>query len=156
MTPFVFNTTKSLVFEDGAAAKLADKAGALLGPRILVITDPGIRRLGLADAAIASLEASGRVVTIFDQVEADPKRATLMAAAEAAAECNATGIVGFGGGSSLDVAKLAALIADSGENIDEAWGVGNAKGPRLPLVLIPTTAGTGSEVTPVSIIIDGE
>ncbi len=152
MTPFVFNTTKSLVFEDGAAAKLADKAGALLGPRILVITDPGIRRLGLADAAIASLEASGRVVTIFDQVEADPKRATLMAAAEAAAECNATGIVGFGGGSSLDVAKLAALIAGSGENIDEAWGVGNAKGPRLPLVLIPTTAGTGSEVTPVSII----
>ena len=152
MTPFVFNTTKSLVFEDGAAAKLADKAGTLLGSRVLVITDPGIRRLGLADAAIASLEVSGRAVTVFDQVEADPKRATLMAAAEAAGECKATGIVGFGGGSSLDVAKLAALIAGSGENIDEAWGVGNAKGPRLPLVLIPTTAGTGSEVTPVSII----
>jgi alcohol dehydrogenase class IV len=64
--------------------------------------------------------------------------------------------VGFGGGSSLDVAKLAALLIGSNEDIDGAWGVGNAKGPRLPLVLVPTTAGTGSEVTPVSIITVGE
>src|SRR5690606_13994652 len=67
-----------------------------------------------------------------------------------------TGVVGFGGGSSMDIAKLAALLAGSGEDLDEAWGVAQAKGPRLPLVLVPTTAGTGSEVTPVSIITVGE
>ena len=152
MTPFVFNTTKSIVFEDGAAANLAGKAGALLGRRVLVVTDPGLRKLGLCDPAIASLETEGHDVIVFDKVEADPSRATLMAAAQAARDAGVTGIVGFGGGSSLDIAKLVALLAGSGEEIDEAWGVGNAKGPRLPLVLVPTTAGTGSEVTPVSII----
>jgi alcohol dehydrogenase class IV len=64
-------------------------------------------------------------------------------------------VVGFGGGSAMDVAKLAALLLGSGEPLDAAWGVGNAKGPRLPLVLVPTTAGTGSEVTPVAIITVG-
>ena len=63
-----------------------------------------------------------------------------------------TGIVGFGGGSPMDVAKLTALVCGSNENLDEVWGVDNAKGPRLPLCLIPTTAGTGSEVTPISIV----
>src|SRR5690606_7413483 len=67
-----------------------------------------------------------------------------------------TGVVGFGGGSSMDVAKLVALLLGSGEDLDEAWGVAQAKGPRLPLVLVPTTAGTGSEVTPVSIITVGD
>ncbi|MCB1384190.1 MAG: iron-containing alcohol dehydrogenase [Notoacmeibacter sp.] len=152
MTPFAFNTTKSIVFENGAAARLAEKAGALLGSRVLVVTDPGLRKLGLCDAAIASLEAAGHAVTVFDKVEADPSRATLVAATEVAREAGATGIAGFGGGSSLDIAKLVALLAGSDEDLDEAWGVGNAKGPRLPLVLVPTTAGTGSEVTPVSII----
>ena len=63
-----------------------------------------------------------------------------------------TGVIGFGGGSSMDVAKLVALILGSNEDLEEVWGIANAKGPRLPLVLIPTTAGTGSEVTPISII----
>jgi alcohol dehydrogenase class IV len=64
-------------------------------------------------------------------------------------------VIGFGGGSSLDVAKLAALLAASDQPLAEAYGVGNARGPRLPLVLVPTTAGTGSEVTPISIVTTG-
>ena len=152
MNPFTFNTTRSIVFRNGAAADLADIAGGLLGTSVLLVTDPGLRALGLCDPAIESLKRSGHAVTVYDKVEADPSRATLMAAAQAAREAGVTGVVGFGGGSSLDIAKLAALLAGSGEDIDEAWGVGNAKGPRLPLVLVPTTAGTGSEVTPVSII----
>lgn len=156
MTPFTFNTTPSLIFEPGAARRFGAIAGKRLGPSVLFVTDPGLRRLGLCDAAIASLEEQGAKVTVFDAVEADPSRATLMKAVEAGMQAGATGVAGFGGGSSLDVAKLAALLIGSGEDLDGAWGVAQAKGPRLPLALAPTTAGTGSEVTPVSIITVGE
>ncbi|MCR9125109.1 MAG: iron-containing alcohol dehydrogenase [Rhodobacteraceae bacterium] len=156
MQSFVFNTTKSIVFENGAAARLDHHAGAALGPSCLVVTDPGLRALGLCDPAIAALQAAGIAVTVFDAVEADPSRATLIAAVEAGRAAQATGVVGFGGGSSLDVAKLAALLLGSDEDLDQAWGVAQARGPRLPLVLVPTTAGTGSEVTPVSIITVGD
>lgn len=154
LSPFTFNTTASIVFEPGSAVRLGEIAGRRVGNRVLFVTDPGLLRIGLADAAIASLKANGAEVTIFGEVEADPSRATLMKAVEAGR--GASGVVGFGGGSSLDVAKLAALLIGSGEDLDEAWGVAQAKGPRLPLVLVPTTAGTGSEVTPVSIITVGE
>ena len=153
MLPFVFNTTKSIVFRPGASAELADVAGKLLGDKVLFVTDPGLRALGLCDPALESLKAAGKETVVFDQVEADPSRATLEKACAAGEGCHA--VVGFGGGSSLDVAKIAALLLGSGEDLDEAWGVGQAKGPRLPLVLVPTTAGTGSEVTPVSIITVG-
>lgn len=156
LSPFVFNTTPSIVFEAGAARRFGTIAGKRLGASVLLVTDPGLRRLGLCDPAIASLEAEGIGVTVFDAVEADPSRATLMKAVEAGRAAGATGVAGFGGGSSLDVAKLAALLVGSGEDLDQAWGVGQAKGPRLPLALVPTTAGTGSEVTPVSIITVGE
>lgn len=156
LTPFIFNTTPSIVFEPGSSRRLGAVAGRRLGASILFVTDPGLRRLGLCDPALASLKAEGMAVSVFDTVEADPSRATLEKAVEAGRAAGATGVVGFGGGSSLDVAKLAALLIGSGEPLDEAWGVGKAKGPRLPLVLVPTTAGTGSEVTPVSIITVGE
>lgn len=155
MTPFIFNTTKSLIFETGASARLADLTGHMLGASVLLVTDPGLRQLGLADPAIASLEAAGHSVAVFDTVEADPSRDTLMQAVAFGRDAGATGVIGFGGGSSLDVAKLVALLLGSDEDLDEAWGVAQAKGPRLPLVLVPTTAGTGSEVTPVSIITVG-
>lgn len=153
---FTFNTTPSIVFENGALRRFGAVCGSRLGASVLFVTDAGLRSLGLCNPAVASLEATGVSVCIFDSVEADPSLATLLKAVEAGRAAGVTGVVGFGGGSSLDVAKLAALLLGSDENIDEAWGVGQAKGPRLPLVLVPTTAGTGSEVTPVSIITVGE
>jgi alcohol dehydrogenase class IV len=156
MAPFTFNTTPSIAFEAGSAGRLGEIVKKRLGGRILFVTDPGLRRLGLCDSALASLEAADVSVAIFDAVEADPSLATLMRAVDMGRMAEVTGVVGFGGGSSLDVAKLSALLIGSGENLDEAWGVANAKGPRLPLVLVPTTAGTGSEVTPVSIITVGD
>jgi alcohol dehydrogenase class IV len=155
MSPFQFHTTKGIHFAPGAGGRLGEAAKAVLGPRLLFVTDAGIVRLSLCEPALASLRRCADA-TVFDAVEADPSRATLMAAVEAGRRTGATGVVGFGGGSSLDVAKLAALLLGSGEALDAAWGVGNAKGPRLPLVLVPTTAGTGSEVTPVSIITVGD
>lgn len=155
MSSFTFNTTKSLVFETGAASRLADCAGSILGTTVMIVTDAGLRSLGMIDDAVSSLEKSGAKVVVFDKVEADPSRETLMNAVKFARDAGVTGLVGFGGGSPMDVAKLVALLLGSDEDLDQAWGVAQAKGPRLPLVLIPTTAGTGSEVTPVSIITVG-
>lgn len=156
MTPFVFNTTPSIVFEPGSSRRLGDVLLGRLGEHVLLVTDPGLRRIELCNPAISSLTKAGLQLTIFDAVEADPSRATLEAAVEVGRDSKVTGVVGFGGGSSLDVAKLAALLLGSGEDLDAAWGVGQAQGPRLPLALVPTTAGTGSEVTPVSIVTVGE
>lgn len=155
MNPFVFSTTSQIVFKPGAAAAIGEIVKARLGTRVMFVTDPGLRKLGLCDPALASLAASGVEVTLFDGVEADPSLATVQNAEQTAKAANVTGVIGFGGGSSLDVAKVVALLCGSAEDLDAAWGVGNAKGPRLPLVLVPTTAGTGSEVTPVSIITVG-
>lgn len=156
MSSFIFNTTKSIVSEAGAAARLGDIAAAQLGSTVMIVTDSGLRKLGMLDASIASLEGAGCTVVVFDEVEADPSLNTLMRAVEFGRSANVTGLVGFGGGSPMDVAKLVSLLLGSGEDLDEAWGVAQAKGPRLPLVLVPTTAGTGSEVTPVSIITVGD
>lgn len=154
---YQFHTTPSLHIGDGLSGRLGELAGSRLGPRVLFVTDNGLIRLGLTDPARTSLAAAGIETRIFEEVEADPPLAILQRCVQAAQTFSATGIVGFGGGSSMDVAKLTALLSGSGENLDDAWGVNLAKGPRLPLVLIPTTAGTGSEVTPVSIItIDGD
>ena len=142
---FAFHTTPAIRFEPGGAARLGEALGPRLGARPLLVTDRGVR--GLAAAPIAGAAGDWRV---FDAVEADPSRATVEAAV--AAGRGATGVLGFGGGSPMDVAKLAALLIGSGEDLDGAWGVGNARGPRLPLALAPTTAGTGSEVTPVAIV----
>ena len=154
MSGFSFNTTAGLRFGCGLAEDLSGEVAGRLGPRILFVTDPGIRAAGLTDRAIDSLRSVADV-TLFDAIGPDPSRAMVMACTDAGRKADVTGIVALGGGSSMDVAKVAALLLGSGEDLDDAWGVGAAKGPRLPLVLIPTTAGTGSEVTPVSIITVG-
>ena len=155
MQAFQFNTTPQVIFRPGAANEIGALARLKCGARPLLVTDPGLRRIGLCDPALHSLAEAGLGVTVFDAVEADPSLATVMAAVETGRAAEVTGVIGFGGGSSLDVAKVVALLLGSGEEIDAAWGVGNARGPRLPLILAPTTAGTGSEVTPVSIITVG-
>jgi len=155
LNSFQFNTTPGLRYGSGQAKDSCKEISNKLGQSILFITDKGLMSLGLTEQTLKELKKIS-AVEIFDDVEADPSKKTLLKAIEVGKKIKATGVIGFGGGSSMDVAKLTALILGSGENLEEAWGVANAKGPRLPLVLIPTTAGTGSEVTPVSIITVGE
>ena len=155
LNSFQFNTTPGLRYGSGQSKDCCKEISNKLGQSILFITDKGLMSLGLTDQTLKELKKISSV-EIFDDVEADPSKKTLLKAIEVGKKIKATGVIGFGGGSSMDVAKLTALILGSGENLEEAWGVANAKGPRLPLVLIPTTAGTGSEVTPVSIITVGE
>lgn len=151
MKAFEFFYGPRLLSGAGASARIAE----LLPPGpCLFVTDAKLRSLGLADRALAALEQAGVEPILFDSVEADPSSATLLAAVEAGRGC--ASVAGFGGGSPMDVAKLAAYLIATGEPLDSLWGVGKATGKRLPLVLVPTTAGTGSEATPVTIITVGE
>ena len=153
MNPFTFNTTPSLRMGAGLAGEIGQITRPICGDRVLLVTDPGMMATGLVQQVKDGLRAAGVAVMLFDQVQADPPESIVLQAAQKAR--GATGVIGFGGGSSLDVAKLAALLAASDQPLAEAYGVGNARGPRLPLVLVPTTAGTGSEVTPISIVTTG-
>jgi len=154
MTPFTFNTTSSITFGAGALGNLGSLAKAHIPGRALIVTDPGILKTGILARTLAILEAAGVEATVFSDVVADPPIDTIARATEVA--LGAAGVIGLGGGSSLDTAKLVALLAVGKEKLADVFGVGNARGPRLPLILIPTTAGTGSEVTPISIVTTGE
>ena len=153
MSGFTFNTTPSIRMGAGLLDELGAMAKALCGEQVLLVTDPGMLATGIVERALASLEAAGVATTVFSDVKADPPEAVVMAAVEAAK--GQGGVIGLGGGSSIDVAKLAALLASNGGTLAEAYGVNMAKGPRLPLIAVPTTAGTGSEVTPISIVTTG-
>lgn len=159
MPDFIFNTTPSVRQIAGGAARLGEITGSLAavapGAAVLFVTDPGIMGLGLADAALADLAGRGFPVTLFDAVEPDPSAASVEDATAIARAAGVTCVVGFGGGSSMDVAKVVALRLGSDQSLDEMYGVGLARGRRVPLILVPTTAGTGSEVTPVAILTTG-
>ena len=149
---FDFHSTRSILVERGGAANLAKIIQARGGKSVLIVTDPGVLSAGLLSQSQQGFKDLGIALDVFSQVQADPPISVIENAVNAAQQCRADYIVGFGGGSSMDVAKLVALLATGKEKLSEVYGVGVAKGPRLPLILVPTTAGTGSEVTTISIV----
>ena len=151
MNDFNFNTTPGIIFGKGTSVSSFDRIIDKLGDNIFLITDADLTKIGLNKPIINELSKSSNL-EVFDDVESDPSKKTLIKVLERAKTFKPTGILGFGGGSSMDIAKLISLLVGTEQDIENIWGVGNAKGPRLPLILIPTTAGTGSEVTPISII----
>jgi alcohol dehydrogenase class IV len=159
MSDFTFNTTPSIRQDYGGASRLGEIVDTLPfagnASEVLFVTDPGIIELGLANTAIANLKKCGFQVVTFDKIEPDPKATTVLEAVEQAKLHDCACVIGFGGGSSMDVAKMIALLANSEQPLEEMYGVNQATGTRLPLVLVPTTAGTGSEVTAVSILTTG-
>ena len=148
MRPFTFNPGPRLLAGPNQATALAEKLPP--GPCLLV-TDKDLVRLGLVDSYRDAI-GKDRDLVVFDSVEADPSKETLLVATDAGRAAGVTSVVGFGGGSPMDVAKLASYLLGSGDVLDEIWGVNVAQGRRLPLALVPTTAGTGSEATPISVI----
>lgn len=158
MNSFKFRSPGSVLMESGAAGRIGEillETGASVRS-VLVVSDAGVERAGLLEAALSSLQQAGLSVTVFTGVEADPSAATVMAADAAARRAQADAILGIGGGSPMDVAKLVALLIGNSQTLDSMYGVDVARGPRLPLVLMPTTAGTGSETTPVAIVTTGD
>ncbi|SIS67207.1 iron-containing alcohol dehydrogenase [Insolitispirillum peregrinum] len=149
---FTFETTPRILCQTGAAASLASLCAELGATHTLLITDPGLEKAGLLADTLAGFASAGQAVTVFTDVQADPPQQVIEQAAEAARQAGADLIIGFGGGSSMDTAKLVALLVGCPQSLPDIYGVGLAKGPRLPLIQVPTTAGTGSEVTPISIV----
>ena len=154
--PFTFNTAPSIRFGNGLLADLGSMVAATGQKRVLLVTDPGMMATDIVGQALASLDDAGIESSVYSDVEADPPEAVVHAACDAARAADVGLVIGLGGGSSMDAAKLVALLVPGHQQLSEAYGVGNAVGPRLPLVLVPTTAGTGSEVTPISIITTGK
>ncbi|MGY6124334.1 iron-containing alcohol dehydrogenase [Paraburkholderia strydomiana] len=156
---FRFQTVPTLIVEFGAARRL----GALLRAqfpaleRLCVVTDSFLHKSGLLDPALADLAAHGWNATVIDDVIADPPEHIVLEATARARSAGAEIVLGLGGGSSMDVAKLiAALAPQQQQQLSEMYGVNKVTVQRLPLVQMPTTAGTGSEVTAVSIVTVGE
>lgn len=152
-----FQTVSDIRLDAGGTAKLDYYVGGLCrNKRIAIITDKGVRGLGLMDSGLESLRSAGYDVMVFDDVVADPPEAIVLQGAEAVKAFSAGLVIGFGGGSPMDTAKVIAHLAGCDQPLETMYGVGLAKGPKLPLLLIPTTAGTGSEVTNVAIITTGK
>lgn len=152
MSQFTFETTPKIICEQGGADRLGEIAHSFGITRLFLVTDAGLIKAKLIDGALASLNAAGVATTVFSDVLADPPEVSVQAAVDAARAAGVDGVIGFGGGSSLDTAKLVALLARTPQGLPEIYGIGLARGPRLPLIQVPTTAGTGSEVTPISIL----
>ncbi len=159
MNAFRFQTVPTLVVEYGAARRL----GSLLREqfpaltRLCVVTDDFLHRSGLLDPALADLAAHGWQVSVIDDVIADPPEHIVLEATSLAREADAQIVLGLGGGSSMDVAKLLAVLAPQQQQpLSEMYGVNKVEVARLPLVQMPTTAGTGPEITAVSIVTVGE
>ena len=156
MPSFDFKTVPELVVEWGASAKLGTLIASRFSARsALIVTFASFHRSGRLEPVVAGLRAAGFSTEIFDRVVADPPEKLVLEAVDFARRVKADIVIGVGGGSSLDAAKLIAALAHSGQPIVEIYGVDKVKGPRLPLVLTPTTAGTGSEVTAISIVTTG-
>jgi alcohol dehydrogenase class IV len=149
---FTFQAPSNILFEPGASRKIDELVAGYGAKRVMLVTDKGVRGAGLTRGAEASLAAAGVRLSVFDDVVADPPSHVVEAAAAACRADQIELVLSIGGGSALDTAKLVAYLANTPDRLDDIYGVGLAKGKRLPLLLAPTTAGTGSEVTPIAIV----
>lgn len=147
-------TPRELLIGGGSLAQLPALLARLGVARPLLVIDPTILRLGLADASLAALAAAGREGVVFSDVVEDPTDVSVLAAAALIRETARDGVIGFGGGSAIDTAKGAAIVAGTGEDVHGLKVPRIVDLPTLPVVAIPTTAGTGSEVTRACVISD--
>ena len=149
---FDFHSTRSILVQRGGSVQLAKMTQDQGARKVLIVTDPGVLAAGLLEKALPQFKKLNIPVHIFSDVRADPPVVVIEAAVQVAQENQIDCVVGFGGGSSMDVAKLVALLSLGNEQLADIYGIGNVKGPRLPLILVPTTAGTGSEATKSSVV----
>ncbi len=153
---FEFAAPTRIVFGPGNIDRLGSLAAEIGGLRVLLVTDPGIVAAGHVERAESSLQAEGLSVSVFDRVEENPTTRVVDDCVCWAREHNVDFLVGLGGGSSLDTAKGCNFILTGGGRMEDYWGVGKATKPMLPLIAVPTTAGTGSECQSYALIAQEE
>lgn len=152
MRGFTFETTPRILCEDGASGRLASMLSEFAVTRPLLITDQAVADAGVLEPALASLSAASVTPVLHCGVRPAPTEIDIHQAVELARASGIDGVVGVGGGSCMDTAKLVALLTGSGQSLEAVYGVGRAAGPRLPLLQLPTTAGTGSEVSSLAVV----
>jgi len=149
-----FNTVRRIVSGCGCLESVGDEIKRLAGKKVLVVTDPGIKAAGLLDLMAKALEGADIPYQFFTEVEPDPKIEVVTASLEAAKAFGPDVIIGFGGGSSLDISKITSVMLTNAGPIEKYFGMELVPNPGIPLVLIPTTAGTGSEMTSICVLSD--
>ena len=154
--PFDFRPQTRVVFGAGTLDRVGELARELGGRRVLIVSDPDIDAVGYPARAAASLEAASLTSTVFTAVDQNPTTEHVDACLESAKENDVDLIVGLGGGSAMDCAKGVNFLLTNGGRMQDYWGVGKAARPMLPLIAIPTTAGTGSEAQSFALIADAE
>lgn len=157
MNPFQFQTVPNIISGLGSIQELKNILTQQNYHKALIVTDAGMIQHQLHWPIVDILNQIGLEHIIYSDIQADPPEHIVLEAVDFAKQEKIDVIIGFGGGSSMDVAKIIALLAHPQQQqaLTDIYGVNQAKAPRLPLVLIPTTAGTGSEVTPISIVTTG-
>jgi alcohol dehydrogenase len=138
----------------GSLIRLGDEVKRLGASRVMIVTDCGLMETGIVTRAEEVLDSVAVSVSRFDEVEADPRYEIAAHAAVRAKEDGANLILGIGGGSSLDIAKVAAILVTNSDPVSAYFGIDLVPEKGLPTILVPTTAGTGSEVTPIAILSD--
>lgn len=158
MSHFQFQTVSNIISGLGSIYELKQLLQQQPYKKLLLVTDAGMIKQQLHLPIIEILETIQLDYVIYSSIRADPPEHIVLEAVQFAKNEKIDIVLGFGGGSSLDVAKVIAVLAhpEQQQNLQDLYGVNNAKNPRLPLFLVPTTAGTGSEVTPISIVTTGE
>lgn len=151
---FDFQPRTRLVFGPETLGRIGDLARELGGSRALLVTDKGIAAAGHPGRAIGHLESAGLTVTQFDDVHENPTTADVDRCVEVARAASIDLIIGLGGGSSMDTAKGCNFILTNGGRMQDYWGIAKATKPMLPLIAVPTTAGTGSECQSFALISD--
>ncbi|MFV5591313.1 iron-containing alcohol dehydrogenase [Acinetobacter variabilis] len=158
MNRFQFQTVPNIISGLGTIQELSSILKQGRYQRVLLVTDSGMLQHQLHLPILEIIEDAGLDYAIYSDVQADPPEHVVLEAADFAKQENVDIVIGFGGGSSMDVAKLIAILSHPAQHqsLSDLYGVNQATGPRLPLILVPTTSGTGSEVTPISIVTTGE
>lgn len=156
LAAFDYQPRTRIVFGAGVLERVGELTRELGARRVLLVTDPGIVSAGHAGRVEKLLAAAGLAVTIFDRARENPTTRCVDECVAVARAGQVDTLIGLGGGSSMDTAKGSNFILTNGGRMQDYWGVGKAAKPMLPLVAIPTTAGTGSECQSAALIADEE